>query len=71
MKSGIAHWTVTAEGDVHDVRAALYLLWQLAVLKRPNQMTVGMRSIINVKEVVIGLNAEAGKEKRGSVNLKI
>lgn len=64
MKAGIAHRAITAEGYVHDVRAALDLLWQLAVLKRPNQMAVGVRSIINVKEVIIGLNAKAGMESK-------
>lgn len=66
MKAGIAHWTVTAEGYVHDVRAALYLLWQLAVLKRPNQMAVGVRPVIDVQEVVIGFDAEAEMESKGS-----
>lgn len=66
MKAGIAHWTVTAEGYVHDVRAAFYLLWQLAVLKCPNQMTVGVRAIINVQKVIIGLDAEAEMESKDS-----
>lgn len=66
MKAGIAHGAITAEGYVHDIRAALYLLWQLAVLKRPNQMAVGVWPIINVQEVVIGLNAEAEMDSKDS-----
>lgn len=51
---------------MHDVRAAFYLLWQLAVLKCPNQMTVGVRAIINVQKVIIGLDAEAEMESKDS-----
>lgn len=49
---------------MHDVGAALDLLRQLAVLERSNQMAVGVRPVINVEEVVIGLNAETEMESK-------
>lgn len=56
---------------MHDVRAALYLLRQLAVLKRTDQMAVGVRPIINVQEVVIGLDAEAETESKRYMNSSV
>lgn len=58
MEACVADGAVAAEGDVHDVRTALHLLRQLAVLKCADQMTVAVRSIVDVKEVIIGLDAE-------------
>lgn len=58
MEAGVADGAVAAEGDVHDVRAALHLLGQLAVLKCADQMAVAVRSIVDIQEVIIGLDAE-------------
>ena len=61
MEASVADWAVAAEGYVHDVRAAFDFLRELAVLKRPDQMAIGMRPVINVQEVIVGLDAEAGE----------
>lgn len=58
MEARVAHGSITAEGNVHDVEAAFDLFRQLAVLKCADQNAVAVRSIIDVQEVIVGLNAK-------------
>lgn len=62
MEAGVAHGSVAAEANVHDVGAAFNLLRQLAVLKCANQMTVAVRSVVDVQEVIVGLNAKTERK---------
>ncbi len=64
MEARVAHGSVAAEGNVHDVGAAFHLFWQLAVLKCADQMTVAVRSVVDVQEVIVGLNAETERRQR-------
>lgn len=62
METGIADRSITAEGQVHGVGTALDPFRKLAVLKATYQWTVAVWAVVDVKEVVVGLNAEAMKE---------
>lgn len=63
MEAGVADRAVAAEGDVHDVRTAFHLLGQLAVLKCADQVTVAVRPVVDIQEVIIGLDAETERER--------
>lgn len=63
MEARVAHGPVAAEGNVHDVGAAFDLFWQLAVLKCADQMTVAVRSVVDVQEVIVGLDAETERRQ--------
>lgn len=66
VKAGVADRSITAEGQVHAVRAALDPLGKLAVLEAPDQRAVAVRSIVDIQEVVVGLYAEARRnDQRG------
>lgn len=60
MKAGVGDRAVAAERQVHRVGAALDALGQLAVLEATNQRAVAVRAVIDVQEVVVWLNVEAG-----------
>ena len=59
VKAGVAHRAITAERQVHKVGGALDLLGKFAVLKAADQMTVAVRPVVDVQEVIVGLNAKA------------
>lgn len=48
---------------MHKVRDALYLLWKLAILETTNQVTVAVWSVVDIQEVVVGLDAETVEGK--------
>lgn len=62
MKARVAHRAITTKCQVHEVRSALNLLGKFTVLKAANQMRSAVWSIIDVQEVIVGLNTEAVKE---------
>lgn len=49
---------------MHGVGAALYPLWEFAVLETPDERTVAIWTIVDVKEVVVWLNVETRDKKR-------
>lgn len=59
MKAGVAHWAVAAERQVHEVGRALDLLREFAVLKTADQMGAAVEAVVDVQEIIVGLNAEA------------
>lgn len=61
MKSSVAHGAVAAKCQVHEVGRALDLLGQFAVLKTADQMGAAVEAVVDVQEIVVGLNAEAVK----------
>lgn len=61
MKAGIADRAVTAERQVHGVGAALDPLGKFAVLEAADQRAVAVRTIVDVQEVVVRLDTEAGE----------
>lgn len=62
MKAGVADGAITAEGQVHGVGAALDALGQLAVLEAADKRAVAVRPVVDVDEVVVGFDAEAGEQ---------
>ena len=64
MKAGVAHRAVTAKCQVHEVGGALNLLRKFTVLETANQMSAAVWTVIDIQEVIVGLNAEAVKSKR-------
>lgn len=59
MKSSVAHGAVAAKCQVHEVGCALNLLREFAVLKTADQMGAAIEAIVDVQEIVVGLDAEA------------
>lgn len=70
MKASVRNRPVTAERQMHRIRAALYPLWEFAVLETTNERTVAVWTIVDVQEVIVWLNVEArdrrGKSQRGT-----
>lgn len=69
VKAGVGDGTVAAERQVHGVGAALDSLGQLAVLEATNQRAVAIRAVVDVQEVVVWLNVEAGRMEGGKKNV--
>lgn len=63
MKSSVAHGAVAAKCQVHEVGRALDLLREFAVLKTADQLGAAVEAVVDVQEIVVGLNAEAVKRK--------
>lgn len=61
MKSSVADGAVAAKCQVHEVGRALDLLRKFAVLKTADQMGAAVEAIVDVQEIVVGLDAEAVK----------
>lgn len=61
MKSSVAHGAVAAKCQVHEVGSALDLLREFAVLKTADQLGAAVEAVVDVQEIVVGLNAEAVK----------
>lgn len=59
MKAGVAHRAVAAKCQVHEVGRALYLLRKFTILKTANQMSAAVGPIVDIQEIIVGLNAEA------------
>lgn len=59
MKTSVAHGAVAAKRQVHEVGRALDLLGEFAVLKTADQMGAAVEAVVDVQEVVVGLDAEA------------
>lgn len=59
MKAGVAHRAVATKGQVHEVGSALNLLWKFAVLETANQMSAAVWPIVDVQEIIVGLDTEA------------
>lgn len=59
MKSSVAHRAVAAKCQVHEVGRALDLLREFAVLKTADQMGAAVEAVVDVQEIVVGLDAEA------------
>lgn len=68
MKAGVGDGTVAAERQVHGVGAALDSLGQLAVLEATDQRAVAIRPVVDVQEVVVWLDVEAGGTEGGREN---
>lgn len=64
MKSSVAHGAVAAKCQVHEVGRALDLLREFAVLKTADQLGAAVEAVVDVQEIVVGLNAEAVKSKK-------
>lgn len=67
VEAGVGDGTVAAERQVHGVGAALDSLGQLAVLEATNQGAVAIRAVVDIQEVVVWLNVEAGGGNKSNV----
>lgn len=63
MNASVAHRAITTKCQVHEVRSALDLLGKFTVLEAANQMGAAVWSVIDVQEIIVGLNAEAATKK--------
>lgn len=68
MKPSVAHGAVAAKCQVHEVGRALDLLREFAVLKTADQLGAAVEAVVDVQEIVVGLNAEAVKSKNKTGN---
>lgn len=64
MKAGIAHRAIAAKCQVHEVGSALNLLRKFTVLETANQMSAAVWPIVDIQEIIVGLNTEAVTSKR-------
>lgn len=64
MKAGVAHRAVTTKRQVHEVGGALNLLRKFTVLETANQMSTAVWPVVDIQEVIVGLNAEAVTSER-------
>lgn len=64
MKAGVAHGAVATKCQVHEVRSALNLLRKFTVLEAANQMSAAVWSIVDIQEIIVGLNTEAVTSER-------
>lgn len=64
MKAGVAHRAVAAKRQIHEVGGALDLLRQFTVLETANQVSAAVGSIVDVQEIIVGLNTEAAASQR-------
>lgn len=64
MKAGVAHRAITSKCQVHEVGSALNLLRKFTVLKTANQMSAAVWPIVDIQEIIVGLNTEAVTSKR-------
>lgn len=68
MKAGVAHRAVAAKCQVHEVGRALYLLRKFTILKTANQMSAAVGPIVDIQEIIVGLNAEAVTSQKKETN---
>jgi len=59
VKASVAHRAITTKCQVHEIGSALNLLWKFTVLETANKMSTAVWPIIDVQEIIVGLNAEA------------
>ncbi len=64
MKAGVAHRAIASKRQVHEVGSTFNLLRKFTVLETANQMCTAVRSIIDVQEIIVGLNTEAVRSQR-------
>lgn len=64
MKAGVAHRAVATKCQVHEVGSALNLLRKFTVLETANQMSAAVWPIVDIQEIIVGLNAEAVTSER-------
>lgn len=64
MKTSVAHRTVATKGQVHEVGSALNLLRKFTVLETANQMSTAVWPIVDIQEIIVGLNTEAVTSER-------
>lgn len=63
MKAGVGHGAVASEGQMHGIGAALDPLGQFAVLEAADQGAVAVRTVVDVQEVIVGLDVKTGQEE--------
>lgn len=66
MKASVAHRAIAAKCQVHEVGSALNLLRKFTVLETANQMSAAVWAIVDVQEVIVGLDTEAGRSERNT-----
>lgn len=59
MKAGVAHRAIAAKRQVHEVGRALNLLRKFTILETANQMSAAVGPIVDIQEIIVGLNTEA------------
>lgn len=64
MKAGVAHRAVTTKRQVHEVGSALNLLRKFTVLKTANQMCAAVWPVVDIQEIIVGLNTETVTRKQ-------
>lgn len=60
----VAHRGIAAEGEEEAVAAALDAAWQLGAIEASYQRAERVPSVVDMKEVVAGLQIKAGEQKK-------
>lgn len=64
MKASVAHRAIAAKRQVHEVGCALNLLWKFTVLKTADQMNTAVEAIVDIQEIIVGLNTETTESQK-------
>lgn len=64
MKTSVAHRAIATKCQVHEVGSALYLLRKFTILETANQMSAAVWPIVDIQEIIVGLNTEAVTSER-------
>lgn len=64
MKTSVAHRAIATKCQVHEVGSALYLLRKFTVLETANQMSAAVWPIVDIQEIIVGLNTKAVTSER-------
>lgn len=64
MKASVAHRSITAKRQVHEVGCALNLLWKFTILKTADQMNAAVKAIVDIQEIIVGLNTETTESQK-------
>lgn len=68
MKAGVAHRAITSKCQVHEVGCALNLLRKFTILETANQMRAAVVPIVDIDEIIVGLNTEAATRQKKEAN---
>lgn len=61
MESSKTHRSITPKSQMHGVWAAFYPLWQLTILKAPNQWAITIWPIVDIKKIIIWFYTETAE----------
>lgn len=64
METSVAHRAIATKCQVHEVGSTLNLLRKFTVLETANQMSAAVWPIVDIQEIIVGLNTETVTSER-------